>query len=114
MWKAMIFQGTTQAAGGALSAGENRIRENDPVIERTLLEAVPAFAGVDEHVVAAIARVSDLREAVRDEVILDQGGRPEHLHVLLSGQVGLTARSPDGRTTVVEVVKPVELFFAVA
>jgi CRP/FNR family transcriptional activator FtrB len=83
-------------------------------IESAALRVLPVFAGVDDAVLAEIARLGEMREFAPEAVLLEQGTMADHLHVLLSGQVGLTARSSEGRSTVVEVLRAVDVFFLAA
>jgi CRP/FNR family transcriptional activator FtrB len=80
------------------------------LVEDSVLRSIPLFADVDEEVVASIAETGHEKEYSRDEVIFDQGSEAEYLHLLMAGQVGMTAQSSDGRTAVLEVMRPVEVF----
>jgi len=83
-------------------------------LDSGLLHDLPLFAGLDPEVMSVIAAAAEEREYTRDELIIEQGGPAQHLHILLEGQIGYTARSSDGKTTVVEVGRPIETFFIAA
>src|SRR5258708_6547602 len=79
-----------------------------------LLGEVPAFAALPDPVLACLAASGESRELPSGTVLFEQGRRPEHLHVLLTGQVGLLGASTEGQTTVVEVLQPVDQFVLAA
>jgi CRP/FNR family transcriptional activator FtrB len=83
-------------------------------LDSGLLHDLPLFAGVDPAVISAIAAAAEERDYARDEIIIEQGGSAEYLHILVEGQIGYTARSSDGKTTVVEVGRPIDTFFIAA
>jgi CRP/FNR family transcriptional activator FtrB len=78
------------------------------------LRALAVFDGIEDGVLEAIAACAELRDIAADAVLAEQGEKPHQLHILIDGQVGLTARSSDGRSTVVDVLRGVDLFFLAA
>jgi CRP/FNR family transcriptional activator FtrB len=91
-----------------------KIKGEETVVDSSVLEKVPAFAAAGNGVLASLSEAAEERDEAAQTALLEQGGRAEHLHVLVEGQIGLTARAADGRTTVVEVVHPVDTFFLAA
>jgi CRP/FNR family transcriptional activator FtrB len=77
------------------------------------LRRVPSLASLDSASLRRLARGGGIIELPADAVVIEQGGHPEYLHVLLSGQVGLTARAK-GRAAVIEVLRPVDQFVLAA
>ncbi len=75
-----------------------------------LIATVPLFERLDPPLRSRIEAISELVTAETDDVLSLQGAMPEHLHILLDGQVSLTSTSADGTTAVVEVVHPVGHF----
>jgi CRP/FNR family transcriptional activator FtrB len=75
-----------------------------------LLGDVPAFAGLPDGVLKRLA--VHAREAVvpAGARVYEHGRRPDYLHVLLEGQVGLFGIGADGESTVVEVLHAVDQF----
>lgn len=84
------------------------------MVDSSMLERVPAFAAAGEAALASLGEMIEESEAPAQTVLVEQGSRPEHLHVLVEGQVGLTAKAADGRSTVVEVLRPVDTFVLAA
>jgi CRP/FNR family transcriptional activator FtrB len=84
------------------------------VVRNSELRAVPIFAALGEDVLAEIAECGHEHHYPRDHVLVEQGGPADYLHILVAGQVGLTAKASDGRTTVVEVLRAIDLFFVAA
>jgi CRP/FNR family transcriptional regulator, transcriptional activator FtrB len=77
------------------------------------LRRVPALADLDTEFLQRLAEGGRIVELPAGATVIEQGGHPSHLHVLLAGQVGLTARAK-GRNAVVEVLQPVDQFILAA
>jgi CRP/FNR family transcriptional activator FtrB len=65
-------------------------------------------------VLAELNAIADLRDVPQGQELCRQGAMPEALHVLLDGQVALSATAPDGSSAVVEVVRPIGHFVMAA
>ncbi len=79
-----------------------------------ILGEVPALAALPDAVLRRIADTATAETVPAGTMLFEQGARPEHLHVLLDGQVGLLGVGSDGQTAVVEVLHPVDQFILAA
>jgi CRP/FNR family transcriptional activator FtrB len=77
------------------------------------LRRLPTLANLDSAALRRLAEGGGIIELPADATVIEQGGHPEYLHVLLSGQVGLTARAK-GRAAIIEVLQPVDQFVLAA
>jgi len=75
-----------------------------------LIGTVPLFESLGAPLQERIEAISEVVTARPDEVLSQQGTMPEHLYVLLDGQVALTSTAADGTTAVVEVLHPIDHF----
>lgn len=80
--------------GDATAAAPNRLR------------LTPLFESLDNRVINALAGWTQEVSLPENHVLLRQGAEPQHLHVLLEGQVALWGTAPDGSSAVVEVIRP--------
>ena len=71
-----------------------------------LLRQTPLFDSLDDRLIEALAAITTEVRLGDDTAICRQGEPPEHLNVLLDGQVALWGTAPDGSSAVVEVVRP--------
>lgn len=78
------------------------------------LRAVPMFEHLGSDLLGRIAGITRLVSVEPGTGLCRQGGRPDRLHVLLDGQVALSAEAPDGTAAVVEVVHPMAHFVLAA
>lgn len=74
------------------------MRESD----RELLRQVPLLADLSEAAFATLTRRVLVHSLPHATLLCRQGERPEHLHLVLSGQVTLVGRSDAGVETVVD------------
>jgi CRP/FNR family transcriptional activator FtrB len=74
------------------------------------LSQVPAFAEVEERILARLAASATVQTAPTGTVLFRRGERPGWFYILVDGQVALTADASDGNSTVIEVLRPTELF----
>jgi CRP/FNR family transcriptional activator FtrB len=74
------------------------------------LRALPEFASVDATIVSRLAATGEVFELPADTVLYEQGSTPDRFYILIEGKIGLTGRSSDGRSTVVDVLMPVDQF----
>lgn len=70
------------------------------------LRLTPLFEGLDDRVLSELAACTQEVRMPPDHVLCRQGAAPEHLHVVLEGQVALWGSAPDGSSAVVEVIRP--------
>jgi len=85
---------------------------DDPL---SVLAEAPAFGALPDAVLRRLARKTEERTLPAGTLLFEQGATPEHLHVLLDGQVGLFGTGSDGATTtVVEVLHPIDQFILAA
>lgn len=81
----------------------------------SLLAEAPAFGALPDAVLRRLARSAEERTLSAGTLLFEQGTRPEHLHVLVDGRVGLFSAGSDGETsTVVEVLHPIDQFILAA
>lgn len=79
-----------------------------------LLNKVPLLCELPPSTLAAVTSAGLVQRQPRGAILFNQGESADFLHVLLEGQVGLIGVSPDGAETVVEIMKPGEVFIAAA
>jgi CRP/FNR family transcriptional activator FtrB len=80
-----------------------------PVLASTRL-----FAGASAPLIDRVRRGALVHTVAPQTLLFAQGELPTHLHVALSGRVGLIGRAPDGRETVVELFEAGDVFIAPA
>ncbi|HET7882423.1 MAG TPA: cyclic nucleotide-binding domain-containing protein [Acetobacteraceae bacterium] len=71
---------------------------------------VPLFEGLDPSLLERIEGFTETVSVGADQVVVNQGEAPQHLHILLDGQVALSSTAADGTTALVEVLHPVDHF----
>lgn len=75
---------------------------------------LPLLSALTAEDLAQVTAKAELHRHARGEVVFRQGEEAPGLHLLLEGEVGLTGRAEDGDETVVEILKPGEIFIAAA
>jgi CRP/FNR family transcriptional activator FtrB len=75
-----------------------------------MIAAVPLFEPLDVSLRGQIEAITDEVWIEGEQVLSQQGAMPEHLHILLEGQVALSSTATDGTTALVEVLHPVSHF----
>jgi CRP/FNR family transcriptional activator FtrB len=71
-----------------------------------LLRLTPLFESLDDRVLGELAARTMETRLPEDAILCRQGEVPQHLHVLLEGQVALWASAPDESRAAVEVIRP--------
>jgi CRP/FNR family transcriptional activator FtrB len=71
-----------------------------------LLRLTPLFEALDDRLIGDLAVITRQVRLPEDTELCRQGTMPQHLHVLLEGQVALWATAPDESRAAVEVVRP--------
>lgn len=94
MASASVASETNFLAGDAAAAVPDRLR------------LTPLFEALDDRILGALAEVTHEASLPENHVLCRQGAEPQHLHVLLEGQVALWGTAPDGSSAVVEVIRP--------
>ncbi len=79
-----------------------------------LLTRLPLFGELGVSCLRQVTAEAQTLRPKRGEVIFHQGQSPRFLHIVLEGQVGLVGAVSDGEETVVEILKPGEVFIAAA
>jgi CRP/FNR family transcriptional regulator, cyclic AMP receptor protein len=80
------------------------------------MKSVPAltsselFAALDEEALARVAARATTVQLDRNDTLFNEGDEADDLYVLLSGRVAIAKRSPDGRESLVALMKPGDLF----
>ncbi len=75
-----------------------------------LVGTVPLFEQLERTLQKRIEDISEVMTVEAGRVLSQQGAMPEHLYVLLEGQVALSSTAADGTTALVEVLHPVDHF----
>jgi CRP/FNR family transcriptional activator FtrB len=78
------------------------------------LAAVPIFAELAPAFLAEMAGVASVAACRHGDLLFRQGQRPDFLHVLLEGEVGLLGISGTGEETIVEIMAPGSVFIEAA
>lgn len=94
----------------ATGTGTQALRPDD----LAALGRLPLFADLDHALLAEITSEASLSRYARGDVIFHQGDPPTALRVLMDGEIGLTGTLTDGGETLVEILKPGEMFIAAA
>jgi CRP/FNR family transcriptional regulator, transcriptional activator FtrB len=81
-----------------------------PADRLELLRAVTILADLPMRILSRLAEEGDVIEAAAGTTLVKQGTVPNHLFILLDGQVGLTATAASGETAIVEILRPVDQF----
>jgi CRP/FNR family transcriptional activator FtrB len=71
-----------------------------------LLRLTPVFEALDDSVIRDLANISQELRLPPGTELCRQGELPQHLHVLLEGQVALWVTASDGSRAAVEVIRP--------
>jgi CRP/FNR family transcriptional regulator, transcriptional activator FtrB len=80
------------------------------VADLQLLRQIAVFAELDDAALCRIAETGTCEELPPDTLLFERGERARALHILLHGQVALLASAPNGASTVIEIVQPVDHF----
>jgi CRP/FNR family transcriptional regulator, transcriptional activator FtrB len=78
----------------------------DPAALPDLLRLTPLFESLEDHLIDDLADIAHQVRLPADTELCRQGTTPQHLHVLLEGQVALWAMAPDESRAAVEVIRP--------
>lgn len=78
------------------------------------LSRVPLFCGLSRASLERIAGEASVVRYPQGAPIIHQGAIPEHLYIVLEGQVGLQGTLSDGEETMVEILRDGEIFIAAA
>jgi CRP/FNR family transcriptional regulator, transcriptional activator FtrB len=78
----------------------------NPMALSELLRLTPLFETLDDRLIAELAAITQEVKLPEDTELCRQGTPPQHLHVLLEGQVALWAAAQDESRAAVEVVRP--------
>jgi CRP/FNR family transcriptional regulator, transcriptional activator FtrB len=78
------------------------------------LASTRLFADASAPVIDRIRRGALVQTFAPQTLLLSQGERAAHLHIALTGRIGLIGRANDGRETVVEVFEAGDVFIAPA
>lgn len=77
-----------------------------------LLRSVSLFANISEHDLASMLNClrAEIENVKKSEIILLAGSRPEHVGIVLSGQLHVVKEDYDGNRTLIAAVTPGEIF----
>jgi len=81
--------------------------------DRIMIRGVPLFSDLPDTLLDRITAPGLVFRYPRGVVLFEQGESPSYLHILLDGEIGLTAER-GGEETVVEILHPGEIFIAAA
>lgn len=82
--------------------------------DRELIRRVPQFGDLSPDTLERVIADGTVYSYPRGVVLFHQGDMPGCLHIVLSGEVGLTGQNDAGEETVVEIMAPGEMFIAAA
>jgi CRP-like cAMP-binding protein len=68
------------------------------------------FSALDEEALARVAVRTSTVQLDRNDTLFNEGDDADDLYVLLTGRVAIAKRSPDGRESLVALMKPGDLF----
>jgi CRP-like cAMP-binding protein len=68
------------------------------------------FSALDEEALARVAVRASTVHLDRNDTLFNEGDEAEDLYVVLTGRVAIAKRSPDGRESLVALMKPGDLF----
>jgi len=68
------------------------------------------FSALDEEALARVAVRASTVHLDRNDTLFNEGDQAEDLYVVLTGRVAIAKRSPDGRESLVALMKPGDLF----
>lgn len=78
------------------------------------LNTISLFSSLNSAELEAVSAAARQRRFDKDAFLFFQGDQVEHLYVLLSGKIKLSAQSPDGRQLILRFMSPMEAFSVVA
>jgi CRP/FNR family transcriptional activator FtrB len=78
------------------------------------IATVPLFERLNVSLLAQIEAITEMVAARPNEVLSQQGARPQWLHVLMAGQVALSSTAADGTIALVDVLHPMDHFILAA
>lgn len=84
------------------------------MIAAKLLEQIPLFYDMSDEDLAQVAKHTQELVCEKGNYLFREGDRADHLYVLLSGMVQMTARGPEGQHTVIEILYPGDSFILAA
>jgi CRP-like cAMP-binding protein len=83
-------------------------------IDRSLLDTVPMFHGLEEAALDEVLRVAERRPIRRGETVFRQGDPARAFYVLVDGRLKVAQTTPEGQQVVVRFIGPREMFGCVA
>lgn len=69
-----------------------------------LLGKIELFAGLDDHELAKIAKLSQLRTVAKDSEIFHSGDEPDAVFVVVNGKVKIVVTTSDGKELILAVL----------
>lgn len=82
--------------------------------EPQLLEQIPLFSGMTADDLEQVAQLTEETTCDKGNFLFREGDKADHLYVLLSGLVQLSAKGPEGQQTVIEILYPGDSFILAA
>ena len=86
------------------------IRSREPGTVPAVIKACPLFAGADDGVLAAVARLLRPRRFRRHEVVFHEGDPGDSLFIVGSGSVKIALVSPEGEEAIITTLGPGDFF----
>ncbi|WP_428605339.1 cyclic nucleotide-binding domain-containing protein [Sedimenticola sp.] len=84
------------------------------MIASNLLEQIPLFSDMTRQELEQVARHTEELTCNKGSYLFHEGDKADHLYVLLSGLVQMTAKGPEGQHTVIEILYPGDSFILAA
>ncbi len=68
------------------------------------------FSGLDDETVSALAKVSSPSDYDAEEIVFSEGDPAHGMYLLVSGKVKLTVSSSDGKSLILRILNPGDVF----
>ncbi len=80
------------------------------MVDTDLLRSVDLFAGFTPDELARVTASAEVRELLRGDLLFEENGEPDELHVVTEGRIAISKRSIDGRESMVALMERGDLF----
>ena len=83
---------------------------NSKGVSLLLLRALPVFAELGEHRLAALAQVAKLKTVARNNVVLREGESTDNVYFVLSGGLRVLVSDDEGREVILSLLRAGDVF----
>lgn len=88
----------------------NAPRAAAPVVDLTAVRAVPLFADLSTEQLNEVARLISIRRFAKGSLLVREGEAGDAFHLILDGSVSVLRISPEGRETILSILKEGDFF----